>query len=317
MWNGEEGVKFGSNAYGEGSDAKVCGNIFSYNGRRGFGGASDRILIEGNRISYNNIEHFSTKWDAAGVKFIRTDGLNFRNNIVENNFSTGMWMDVSTSNATVVNNTVRHNEGLGIFFELSHKAIIAGNVAHHNNVGILIADSSNARVYNNTLSQNKQQILVKDSSRRNAKLEEKAAGITWIASNNVIKNNILSDAEDTAINASGCQPSASMMDNIDYNAYYNKSSSRMFKWSLGRSKCLVTYSSVDTFSSATGFEQHGLFGGTGAINPYFVDEASGDYRLKPGSQAINRGQALPQDIASALGWRSGRAVDFGALQKEF
>ncbi len=66
-----------------------------------------------------------------------------------------MWIDVSSSDATVINNTVRYNEGLGIQFELSNKATIACNVVEHNNTGIVLADSSNAQVYNNKLSNNK------------------------------------------------------------------------------------------------------------------------------------------------------------------
>ncbi len=315
VWNGQNGVwLFG------GSDHILRGNIFSYNGRNGVsGGNMDRILVEENTFSYNNVERFNTKWDAAGIKIARTDGLIFRNNIVENNFSTGMWMDISSSNATVVNNTVRHNEELGIFFELSHKAIIAGNVAHHNNVGIIIADSSNARVYNNTLSLNNQQILVKDSIRENTNLEEKAAGITWITSNNVIKNNILSDAEDTAINASGCRPSALMIANSDYNAYYRPLSNVqpiLSKWSLSSSQCLVKYLSLTIFNSATGFEQRGLSVDNVAINPFFVDEVNGDYRLKSGSSAIGRGEMLPADIASAIRVAPGVPVDLGALQSK-
>jgi parallel beta-helix repeat protein len=192
-WNGEQGVTFGNNAYGGGSDARVRGNIFSYNGRNGLGGLSHRILIEQNTISYNNIERFRKTWDAAGVKFIKSHGSVFRNNIVENNFATGIWFDASCLNTTIANNTSRSNESIGIQYELSHKAFVTGNAVYNNGAGIMLADSSGSQVSNNTLGNNryKEPIIVKDSPRKNTNSAEIALGITWIARNNTIANNSL------------------------------------------------------------------------------------------------------------------------------
>jgi parallel beta-helix repeat protein len=275
------------------------------------------MLLEDNTISYNNFEHFSKTWTAAGIKVINTDGVVWRHNLFEYNIGSGMWLDESSTNATVVNNTIRFNEMMGVMFELSHKAIIANNVIHHNNVGVMIADSSSARVYNNTMSMNRYQILAKDSRRKNIDPEEIAAGATWITHSNVFKNNILSNATGGSLleACSISQSSASMITDLDYNAYYDMSSSKsLIKWSLGRSNCSLNYSSLTAFKSATGFEQHGLSGGNSTTNPFFVDEANGDYRLKQGSPAIGGGQALPADIAGAVGVEPGRAVNLGALQ---
>lgn len=108
-----------------------------------------------------------------------------------------------------------------------------------------------------------------------------------------------------------------MIGNTDYNIYYDTSAKSMFKWSLGKGKCSLTYTSLAAFQSlVTGFEQHGLSGGNVATNPLFVNEANGDYRLKAGSPAIGRGQILQADIARALGWKSGVPVDMGALQSK-
>lgn len=203
VWNGVHGIRIQGESRGKkgiATDAIVRGNTFSYNGRSAlWGGRAHRMLLEGNTISYNNIERFAKTWDAAGIKVIRTDGLIWRNNIIENNFATGMWMDISSSDATVVNNTVRYNKGIGIHFELSNKATIACNVVEHNNAGIMIADSSNAQVYNNKLSNNKKQTVVKDSKRKNTDTSEIAKGITWTSRNNVIKDNITSTTKNTKL----------------------------------------------------------------------------------------------------------------------
>lgn len=205
VWNGLTGVKLRvlnggkKGRKGISSDVIVRGNTFSYNGQTGlWGGEAHRVLVEGNTINYNNVEHYAKKWGAAGVKFFKTDGLIWRNNIVENNFAAGMWIDESSLNSTVVNNTVRYNEGIGIHFELSHKATIACNVVGQNDVGIMIADSSNAQVYNNKLSNNKRQTVVKDSKRENTNTGEIAQGITWTSRNNVIKNNVISNNNSSA-----------------------------------------------------------------------------------------------------------------------
>lgn len=281
-------------------------------------GRAHNMRLEDNTISYNNIENFSKLWTAAGIKIITSDNVVWRRNLLEYNNGNGMWIDVSSTNSTIVNNTIRFNENIGIMFELSHKAIIANNVIHHNDVGVMIADSSSARVYNNTMSMNRQQILVRDSRRKNTDPEEIAAGSTWITRSNIFKNNILSNGTGSSLlRASDCinfQSSASMIADIDYNAYYDMSPSKsLIQWSLGRSNCSVTYPSLTDFKSATGFEQNGLSGGNSTTNPFFVDETNGDYRLKQGSPAIGGGQALPADIAAAVGVEPGRAVDLGAL----
>jgi parallel beta-helix repeat protein len=210
---------------------------------------------------------------------------------------------------------------MGIFFEISHKAIIAANVAYNNGVGIMLSNSSSARVYNNTLTKNGSDLYIKDTTRNNTDPKEIAAGITWIARNNVIKNNIFSNTNAGALfEAVKCdtnQHSTVMFAAADYNAYYRTSSSRpktVLKWSLGSGRCSVAYASVAAFKSAIGFETHALAIDNVTTNPFFVDEANQDYRLKSGSPAIGRGEKLPADIVSALGWSSTRLVDLGALQ---
>lgn len=47
-----------------------------------------------------------------------------------------------------------------------------------------------------------------------------------------------------------------------------------------------------------------------------MDEDKEDYRLKSGSRAIGRGQALPEDVATTIGILSGVPVDLGAFQSK-
>jgi len=60
----------------------------------------------------------------------------------------------------------------------------------------------------------------------------------------------------------------------------------------GSGKCRIHFS-VAAFNSATGYEANALVIDNVATNPFFVDEANGDYRLKTGSPAIDGGPLNP------------------------
>lgn len=335
VWNGKTGISFwgeGANgAKGVSTDAIVRGNTISYNGQSGVSGdRAHRILLENNIISHNNVERFSKIWTAAGIKIIRTDGLTWRSNLVENNFATGMWVDVSSVNAKIVSNTVRNNESIGIFFEISHNATIAGNVAYKNSTGIMISESSSTRIFNNTLSTNNRNLVIKDDTRKNTNSTEVAAGITWITRDNVVKNNIFSNAGASGVlfdasNWGTKELSTLMISSSDYNAYYRTLSStpqNIIKWSLGdgwsnihnANKWEVGYRNLTTFISEIGYETHGLEFYNTTPNPFFVDEPNGDFRLKPGSPAIGRGGALKPESAAAISVPAGVPIDLGAIQ---
>lgn len=326
IWNGAKGVTFAGESGGVkgiSSDAKVLGNIFSYNGRKGLeGDRVHRLLLQGNTFSYNNVERFFKNWDAAGVKVIHTDGMSLRGNLVEYNYATGIWVDISSSNATIVRNEVHNNEHTGIWFELSHKGIIAGNLVYQNSTGIFVLDSSNARVYNNTIASNSSTNLrIYDTNRQNTNAAEVAAGITWITRSNIIKNNILSNAGGNVLfqawNCETKEPSTLMISSSNYNAYYRTSSSTpgtIINWSLNADKCSVGYASIAAFTASTGYEERSLSIDNVTTNPFFVDEANGDFRLKPGSPAIGRGGLLQPESAAAIGVSAGVPIDPGALQ---
>lgn len=188
IWNGIYGVLVRKS-----ENATLRGNTFSFNGMNGIrGGWANNVLLENNTISYNNIEHFRKAWAAAGIKVINTNGAVWRNNLIEHNIGNGMWLDESSINATIKNNVIRHNEQIGIMFELSHKANISGNRISNNAAGVMIADSSNAHVVGNTFFRNKQPVIVKDSPRRNRDRAEIAKGADWVTRNNIVRDNRIS-----------------------------------------------------------------------------------------------------------------------------
>ncbi|MDQ3639999.1 MAG: right-handed parallel beta-helix repeat-containing protein [Actinomycetota bacterium] len=310
-----------------GQNAKILDNEFINNGLTGLHGyLAHGTLVEGNRLASNNQEHFvemGLAASAAGAKFGTTHNLTMRNNIAEGNYGKGLWCDLSCFNTVIVSNLLRGNSKDGISYETSSKGIIASNVAADNGlVGLKISESNSVRAYNNTLTDNFQQIGVYDSARSNSNTYERSLGITWDTRNVVIRNNIFSTSGSAGAvvhtndsSTPDVTSAAEMIPSMDYNAYYRGSSaspSTLVRW-CRKDLAALNFSTLNNFRSTTGRDTHGITYDDQA-NPYFVDEANGNYSLKAGSPAAGTGEALPADIAAAIGVSGGVAVNRGALR---
>jgi parallel beta-helix repeat protein len=290
-------------------DSVVRGNVFIYNGEGGLTGyAAHGTIIEGNYIGYNNTEHFKAGWDANGAKLGTSNGVIWRGNVVEYNFGGGLWCDYQCQDNVFVRNIVRYNgPSHGIFYEVSQGGIIASNVIYGNEgSGIGLSRSSSTKVYNNSLSKNGVNIALDDCS-----------------SNITVKNNILSNIKDSSPWAN--YYSASLYTNcpntsgdviipqLNHNAYYRTSSALprgLIAWAGYGS-----YENLPAFQKARNKELNGIATDDQALNPFFLDEANGNYRLKADSPAKNKGEPLPNDVAAAIGTPAAVPVDIGALPR--
>ena len=291
----------------------IEGNTFAFNGEKGLtANAINGSLIEGNAFAYNNQEHFADDWDAAGVKICNSSNVTVEGNLIDSNICNGLWFDLSCSNITIVGNTVLNNATAGITYEyVCSDAIIADNlVVGSGDAGVEVGgEASSVQVWNNTLDENYSNIVIADDDRSGSTRDV------------VVENNIFSDGTSSspasvnvASHKSSPTSAATMQLTFNYNAYYESSSSHpstLVSWSLGSS--LAAYNNVNAFLSGAGQETHGFGIDNVATNPFFVNEASGDYQLKPGSPAIGAGVPLPADIAAAIGVAAGVPVNLGVL----
>jgi hypothetical protein len=143
---------------------------------------------------------------------------------------------------------------------------------------------------------------------------------TWNTYNNTLRNNIFysSVASGPAISvrdvdSNPLRNAAALLKSSDYNAYYRTSTTAMpslVRWWNGTQQNL--YSTLYAFRTATGKERHSL-SITSAVDPFFVDAAHGNYTLRLSSKARHAGQALPAEVAAAMGVRAGVVVDLGCL----
>ncbi|UYZ62501.1 right-handed parallel beta-helix repeat-containing protein [Hymenobacter weizhouensis] len=323
-WNGQNGlVFFGQN---NPSGAVLRYNRFAYNGMAGAsGGRANNALVAHNRFDHNNVENFNRFWSAAGFKLTTSDNVVLRDNVAEDNNSTGFWLDVDCRNATIIRNTARRNTAFGIFFEVSRGALIASNLSVGNSTGIAVSNSRDARLYNNTLVSNGRALLVNEGD-RTPSAAEKARGADYRTRGTVLKNNLIAKVTgSTAVIESyrPCSDTAqALVTAMDFNAYYRTAANQPAKfahnWVLAGSSqgCFKFPLTLQQFQELTGLERNGLAIDGGPGEPFLVNAAAdgtGNYRLKPGSLAYRRGEPLPAGVAAALGVPAGVAVDLGYL----
>jgi len=320
-WSASRGL-----AMYQGNGAIVTGNTFLNNGLMGYGSwRYDNVHIEGNRFAGNNQENFVLHGpvaEPAGAKL--TVGRNWiiRDNVFENNLATGLWLDISNYNTTIVSNRVVSNLSYGIYYEISGKAIIGSNLIVENTSGIRVSNASEVKIYNNTLVGNQENISIQDDSRQNTDAEELSLGITYVSANIELKNNIFSNGDLSQnpflwvrdYNSVPLKAANQMVSVSDRNAYYRTNSGAPSKlvswWSNDRE---AVFNNLNAFQMATGQESEGIFIDDAAENPFFAEAIRGDYRLKSGSVAVGAGVALPSDVADAIGVAAGVPVDLGVL----
>ncbi len=132
-------------------------------------------VLARNHVHHNNMA-LAYDWgvEAGGGKTMDSDGVTFDSNVVDSNRGPGIWFDTRSTNATIINNKVHHNDREGIFFEIGNGARIAGNAVWNNGfgfaewgygAGILVSSSDHVTVTGNTVAWNARGISVISQAR--------------------------------------------------------------------------------------------------------------------------------------------------------
>ena len=156
--------------------AKVLDSELTGCGKEGYflNGMTNTVLAR-NHVHHNNMA-LAYDWgvEAGGGKTMDSDGVTFDSNDVDSNRGPGIWFDTRSTNATIINNKVHHNDREGIFFEIGNGARIAGNAVWNNGfgfaewgygAGILVSSSDHVTVTGNTVAWNARGISVISQAR--------------------------------------------------------------------------------------------------------------------------------------------------------
>lgn len=327
--------------------SKINNSVFTYNGYAGVhgngsrsSGGRDDFAILGNVFNANNDQSFDIKCvgacGAANVKLNNMVGFIAKDNIVTNAKlgGYGFWCDINCSDGVIVNNLVKNNAKVGIFYEISRDGTIASNVAVDNGQDGIAVGSANTNVYNNTVIFDR----AKNPTGRGIYIfDDERCAICWNdpgigpdTRNIELVNNVviarsggeLSVSQD---NREATGPYATLAtttntmasefyDRFGYNAYHRTSTGAGFYfWRYDSGVRTFDLKSTAAFTAATGWDAQSL-DLAGSTIPYFMDLANGDYRLKTDSQPyINKGAPIPPEVAKLIGVPDNAVLPRGAI----
>ena len=263
--------------------------------------------------AYNNVEHFNSAPVSGGFKISRSRNITIQNSSFDINYGVGVWVDESSYDTKIVNNTMVNNTKHGISIEISAKTTIANNyIARNSSSGIKINDVNGAKIYNNTITDNigRPLNIVQDTRRatnlstpgHDTRQKLPDATVTWINSNIVVSNNILGGTTNNYLlcveDYSKTFTAAQIIKSTNGNVYQRDTATTPAKviiWS-GGTVGATTYKTVADFSKSIGQETTGLeLTGAEAVTP------SGTPTASVTNSAARTAQALPADLASLIG----------------
>ena len=309
-------------------------SVFVRNGANGINGGKGNVQILNSLFSGNNTELFWTNCyyscNAANIKLHDMNGFVIKNNIIKNGQgkAIGVWCDITCINGVYANNIVYGNGNAGIMHEISDSAIIASNLVYNNKgAGIRVA-SANVKVYNNTVVNNSPagtsesyqgNVWIYDDPRSpdNPDTGNTGAGAVGPDTTNVhYANNVL--AADVRMDYySGTRTDSTNTQHsqffavLNYNAYWRSAGSNqvLVRWSDAGGN--TDYRSISAFAAARSWNANSV-DVAGGNDPFFVNAAAGDYRLRSNNQA-GTGTTIPADVLQAIGITSGTGLPKGAV----
>ncbi len=299
------------------SDLVIQGNRTERTGSSGISAWGCRdVLVDGNEVAHS----CSGMWQEA-ISIAGTKGFEVRNNLVYNgrpgHKKEGICLKDGSSNGKVHGNRVHHVSAVGIYVDAWDKHTfdieVYGNDVHDilDSGGIMLASEMGGllegiRIFNNLSWRNRYCGIV--ISQNGEQVPHPMRDI-WIVNNTVCGNGTGDWGGGILADNPGLQ-SAVIRNNIC-------SQNLTFEIAVGYSpQAAVT---IDhNLSDGEHEDPSSRIGGspvTGA--PRFIDVEAGDFKLLPGSPAIDRGSAAgaPKDDFAGASRPRGAGIDIGAYEK--
>lgn len=259
------------------------------------------LTVDSMSVIANNRAGFDPFHSAGGIKATTSTGVTVRNSHVAHNDGPGIWTDISSSDVSIVGNLVERNLRSGIEVELTTGASIVGNTALANrDSGIWILESDDVQVWNNAAFDNRWQIRVEEGPRRDVN------GVT-------LRNNVVGSAgsgdellhvNDWTENRSAAQMGVT----FDHTLYWRPNGSSRTLSRVGRwPTSLAISSSVGAHRQATGQGGSSLL--VSGPRPA-VGAGCRDHRVPDGLMSA---VPLPSSIASLLGVGPGGTRPVGPI----
>lgn len=260
---------------------------------------SSNITIEANDISFAGQP--AVGQTGFGIRLSGTNSTLVASNVVHHNNDSGIFLTGGTTTTTVRGNESFNNArgfvraAAGIDVRSAGNTII-GNRTHHNeDTGIQIrsaqgtTEAANNAVINNISYDNGDHGMdalrapgqvftgnvIYNNIAAGINIEDGSTGCT-LTNNISVDNAINSPRTEGNIRVDGSSTSGTT---LDYNLVWMRSTAgaqEIYIWGAAR------YFSLDDFAAATGMEDHGI-----QADPLWVAPGSGDFRVKPGSPAID------------------------------
>jgi parallel beta-helix repeat protein len=177
--------------------------------------------------------------------------------------SAGIDVNTNSPDNTVVNNVTYQNQDTGVqIYNGSHRALVARNISYGNgDHGFDTLASTGVRYLNNTSYANR---------RDGISIEGVSTGAT-VANNLLIDNGVTATEYNLYVDAGSVSGFTA-----DYDSAFNHTTAPTTK--VGG----TIYKTLSLYAAASGQESHGS-----SLDPDLVDPASGDFRLSPGSTAVD------------------------------
>lgn len=267
----------------------------------------------------NNAERFNPSPAAGGVKIGRSSDVDIRDSVFSDNYATGVWLDESVYDVSLVGSRMIDNARHGVSIELVGEVVVAGNlVARNGGNGLKLTNSEDVGVWNNTFVDNNRSINVVQDDRDidpRGSFRDADLPLTWQTQDIDIRNNVLVRTGAVPVPADDRRTcllcvedysgrwTAAEMDVTALGNVYQRPDATTPRWIVvwsRRDKDPYVFRTVEDFRRTV--NQEGLsreFTGTLAL--------SEDLRPLPALEALytSVAQPLPRDVAEVAGKQAG------------